>query len=64
MKSEPRDTAFSMCIVSGPFTPEGDLNYDPLKTLFDFLILQKPDVVLLVISSSSFPLVVLTGKNR
>lgn len=49
VKPEPRDTAFSMFIASGPYTPDTDLKYAPFKTLFQSLVVKKPDVVLLVI---------------
>jgi hypothetical protein len=48
IKPEPGDSAFSMCIASGPFTPDADLNYKPWQTLFESLKTTKPTVLLLV----------------
>ncbi|KZP31431.1 DNA polymerase alpha, subunit B [Athelia psychrophila] len=48
VKPEPRDTAFSMFIASGPYTPDTDVKYAPFETLFQALLMKKPDVVLLI----------------
>lgn len=47
------DTSFSMCIASGPFTPDADLSYKPWHALLDTIKTTKPAVLLLV-SASSF----------
>ncbi|KDQ62190.1 hypothetical protein JAAARDRAFT_189548 [Jaapia argillacea MUCL 33604] len=46
--SEVRDDAFSMCIASGPYTPDADMNYKPWSTLVSTLKATKPAVVLLL----------------
>lgn len=52
IKPEPGDSAFSMCIASGPFTSDADLNYKPWQTLYETLKTTKPAVLLLVNSFS------------
>ncbi|KAI0667572.1 DNA polymerase alpha subunit B [Trametes maxima] len=48
VKSETDETAFSMYVASGPFTPDADLAYRPFQSLITKLIAVKPAVVLLV----------------
>src|ERR1700692_2911424 len=48
IKPEPGDSAFSMCMASGPFTADTDLNYKPWHTLLESLETTKPAVLLLV----------------
>lgn len=48
IKPEPSDSAFSMCIASGPFTFDTDLSYKPWHILLESLKTTKPAVLLLV----------------
>lgn len=48
VKPESGDTSFSMCIASGPFTPDADLKYTAWQTLIESLKTSKPTVLLLV----------------
>ncbi|KAI0766425.1 DNA polymerase alpha, subunit B [Trametes elegans] len=48
IKSETGQTQFTMCIACGPFTPDADLAYRPLQSLFTKLASTKPAVLLLV----------------
>ncbi|KAF8073613.1 DNA polymerase alpha/epsilon subunit B-domain-containing protein [Lyophyllum atratum] len=41
------DTPFSLCIASGPYTPDADLLYKPWRALIKALKADKPTVVLL-----------------
>lgn len=43
---------FSMCVVSGPYTPDADLSYKPWRALLNILKTSKPTVILLVSLSS------------
>jgi DNA polymerase alpha subunit B len=47
-KSETTDSSFSMCIASGPFTPDTDLSYKPWQMLLESLKTTRPAVLLLV----------------
>ena len=47
-KPEPDNASFSMCIASGPFTPDSDLDYRPWHTLLESLKSSKPAVLMLV----------------
>jgi hypothetical protein len=48
IKPEAADSSFSMCIASGPYTPDADLHYKPWHRFLDIIKSQKPTVVLLV----------------
>lgn len=44
--------SFSMCVASGPYTPDADLKYKPWHTFVQNLKSVQPAVVLLVRASS------------
>jgi len=47
-KAKDAEFPFSMCIVSGPYTPDSDLRYKPWHQLLESIKSTAPAVVLLV----------------
>ena len=45
---EDEESSFNMLIASGPFTPDGDLQYKPWQNLTQVISKESPDTVLLV----------------
>ncbi|KAF9464138.1 DNA polymerase alpha subunit B [Collybia nuda] len=47
-KAHTESGGFSMCIVSGPYTPDADLSYKPWRMLLNRIKTAKPAVILLI----------------
>lgn len=54
VKLEPSEASFSMCIASGPFTPDSDVDYKPWRTLLESLKTSKPAVLMLVCTQLTY----------